>query len=166
MDLHLECTPGSETIALNGSLWVDVFFPTVEGDNIVVTNYTGYTPDGKKDGEPDRATGVVKLSWDDASAGFAIDWTRPQIQMSGVPTISAGSGLVYSSGSESDRVTYFYGLDLATGETVVRERLGPSFDTDGQSAIFDAGNSTLVSDDGSAIVAGGESLIRIRNAAR
>ena len=135
--------------------------PAAWRDWIVVTNYTGYTPDGKKDGKRNRATGVVGLQWDDRSQVFVVRWSRPEIQMSGVPTISGGSGLVYSSGSETDRTTYFYGLRITDGATVVRLPVGPSYATRGTAGIFDAGNNTIISDDGSAIWPGGESLVRV-----
>lgn len=145
--------------------------PAVAGNDIVVSNYSGYTPDGKKDGRPDRATGVVKLSWNPGTDVFEIDWQNADIQFSGVPTISTGANLVYGSGAEADGYTYFYGLRLRddakgpAGELVVRVQVGPSVETrrgrgDG---VYDAGNNILINDDGSAIWPGGESLVRIRD---
>ncbi len=145
--------------------------PAVAENDIVVTNYQGYTPDGKRDGHAVRASGVVKLSWNPDTRRFQTDWQNADIQISGVPTISAGANLVYGSGSEADGHTYFYGLRLRDdsngpgGEVVVRVRVGPSRDSrrGAGDAIFDAGNNILVSDDGSAIWPGGESLVRVRD---
>lgn len=146
--------------------------PAVSGESIVVANYSGYTPEGKKDGKPDRATGLAKLGWDRDADTFRVDWQVAELQYSGVPTISAGSNLVYGSGSEPDGFTYFYGIRLEddeagrAGELVVRKRLGRSKPSKrgAKDAIYDAGNNILINDDGAAIMAGGESLIRIRDA--
>ncbi|MEM6810793.1 MAG: hypothetical protein AAF574_16350, partial [Pseudomonadota bacterium] len=146
--------------------------PAVSNESIVVANYSGYTPEGKKDGKPDRATGLAKLGWDHDADTFRVDWQVAELQYSGVPTISAGSNLVYGSGSEPDGFTYFYGIRLdddaagRAGELVVRKRLGRSKPSKrgAKDAIYDAGNNILINDDGAAIMAGGESLIRIRDA--
>ena len=145
--------------------------PAVLGNDIVVTNYSGYTPDGRKDGTHYRATGVVKLSWHERSRRFRTDWVNREIQFSGVPTISATANLVYGSGTEPDGNTYFYGLRLhadsagPAGAVVVRTLLGPSQDSfwRARDAIYDAGNNILINDYGSAIMAGGSSLIRIKD---
>ncbi|MEO0365885.1 MAG: hypothetical protein AAF265_10365 [Pseudomonadota bacterium] len=145
--------------------------PAAAGGHIVVANYSGYTPDGKKDGKPDRATGIVALRWDSERSTFIVDWSIADLQISGVPTISTGSNVVYGSGSEPDGNTYFYGLRLVddehgdASEIVVRALLGPSKDSKrgAGDAIYDAGNNILINDDGSTIMAGGESLIRIRD---
>ncbi|MEO1036520.1 MAG: hypothetical protein AAFX44_13265 [Pseudomonadota bacterium] len=144
--------------------------PAVWREHVVVANYTGYTPDGKRDGKPDVARGIVKLSWNPSRGRFDIDWQRSDLQISGVPTISGGAGLVYSSGAEDDGQTYFYGLALDDagarrgGDTVVRVAVGPAFETErkARDQVFDAGNNTLINDDGSAIFPGGEVLVRIR----
>ena len=145
--------------------------PAVAGNDIVVSNYSGYTPDGKKDGRPDRATGIAKLSWNPRTRAFQVDWVNADIQFSGVPAISAGANLVYGSGSEVDGNTYFYGLRLTpdasgpAGEIVVRVRVGPSTETrrGAGDGVYDAGNNILINDDGSVIWPGGESLVRIRD---
>ncbi|MEM9057161.1 MAG: hypothetical protein AAGD86_06770 [Pseudomonadota bacterium] len=146
--------------------------PAAAGFDLVVTNYSGYTPDGKKDGKPDRATGLVKLSWNPAPSRFQIDWQNAQLQFSGVPTISTGANLVYGSGAEADGNTYFYGVRLRddangpAGALAVRVRLGAASNSSrrARDAIYDAGNNVLINDDGSAIMAGGESLLRLRDA--
>ena len=136
--------------------------PAVSGNDVVVANYSGYSPDGNKDGRRDFARGVVKLRWDGRT--FRTAWERPDVQISGVPTISSGSSLVYGSGAEVDGMTYFYGLDLLTGETRVRLPVGPSEDTSKRlrDAVFDAGNNTVINDDGSAVLPGGNTLVRVR----
>ncbi|MEO1399830.1 MAG: hypothetical protein AAFV72_01090 [Cyanobacteria bacterium J06635_1] len=143
--------------------------PAVAGNDIVIANYSGYTPDGEKDGKKDRATGVVKLSWNPAQQTFQTDWVNPDIQFSGVPTISTDANLVYGSGSEVDGMTYFYGLRLRdnasgpAGEVVVRTQVGPSTETrrGAKDAIYDAGSNILINDDASVIWPGGNSLVRI-----
>lgn len=145
--------------------------PAVAGTDIVVANYSGYTPEGERDGRPDRATGVVKLSWNSAEQRFQTDWTNRDIQFSGVATISTGANLVYGSGSEADGFTYFYGLRLRddgqgrAGEVVVRTRVGPSTPSRrrAKDAVYDAGNNIVINDDGSAIWPGGNVLVRIRD---
>ncbi|MEL6877791.1 MAG: hypothetical protein AAGL68_06800 [Pseudomonadota bacterium] len=136
--------------------------PAVLGGDIVVANYSGYTPDGIKDGSPDFARGIVKLRW--TGTGFAQAWLRNDLQISGIPTISSASQMVYSSGAEADGNTYVYGLDLATGETRYRALAGPSKSTSERlrDGVFDAGNNTLINDDGSAIFPAGETLVRAR----
>ena len=143
-------------------------FDTVENSpasysgDVVVANYSGYSPDGKKDGRRDFARGVALMRWNGRT--FAPVWVRDDIQISGVPTISAGSGMVYSSGGEADGNTYVYGLDLATGQTRMRALAGPSENTSRKrkDGVFDAGNNILVNDDGSAIFPAGETLVRVR----
>ncbi len=137
--------------------------PAASGADVVVANYTGYTPDGPRDGRRERATGIVKLRWNEADARFMIAWERPDLQISGVPTISRATGLVYGSGSEPDRQTYFYGLRLSDGATVQRTNVGASYRIKKRAGIFDAGNNIIINDDGSAIWPGGESLVRIRD---
>ena len=145
--------------------------PAAAGNDIVVANYSGYTPEGKKDGIKDRALGVVKISWDPLSGRFVTDWQNAEIQISGIPTISTTANRVYGSGTELDGHTYFYGLRLNSdaegggGEVVTRVRVGPSRDTKrgANDRVFDAGTNILINDDGSAIWPGGEVLVRIRD---
>ena len=136
--------------------------PAAYGGDVVVANYSGYSPDGKKDGRRDFARGVAMLRWNGST--FAPVWVRDDIQISGVPTISAGSRMVYSSGGEADRNTYVYGLDLATGQTRMRAFAGPSENTSNKrkDGVFDAGNNTVINDDGTAIFPAGETLVRVR----
>jgi hypothetical protein len=143
--------------------------PAAYGYDIVVTNYSGYTPDGPKDGKRNFAKGVVKLSWNPTKQAFQTDWTNLDIQMNGVPTISAASNLVYSSGGESDGNSWFYGVRMKSdttgpgGAVVVRIKLGRSKPSARGAAdwIFDQGNNTLLLDDGSAIFSGGPSIVRV-----
>lgn len=138
--------------------------PAAAGSDVVVTNYTGYTPDGPKDGRRDIGKGVAGLRWNEARGAFDVSWLREDIQISGVPTISTGSGLVYGSGAEADGLTYVYGLELTTGKTSVRVAAGPSHNTSrrAKDAVFDAGNNFVIDDDGSAVFAAGQTLVRVR----
>ena len=144
--------------------------PAAYGNSIVITNYSGYHPDGSKDGEPDFAKGVVKVSWDPVAQRFQTDWANPEVQISGIPTISAGSNMMYSSGAEPDGYTYFYGLRLNDdesgkgGEVLLRERVAISTPSrrGANDQVFDQGNGTLILDDGSAVFPGGPSLVRIK----
>ncbi|MEO0393026.1 MAG: hypothetical protein AAF213_07250 [Pseudomonadota bacterium] len=149
--------------------------PAIAGRDIVISNYNGESPEPRRDTNGDgllnRVTGIVKLSWNPTSQRFQIDWTNPDIQFSGVPTISRASNMVYGSGVEDDGLTYFYGLRLRTdgsgpaGAMLVRVALGPAVDSYPRAgdAIYDASSNIVINDDGSAIVAGGQSLIRIQD---
>lgn len=141
--------------------------PAVSGYDVVVANYSGYWQLGEKDGREDFARGLVKASYDPEAERFQIDWSRADIQFSGVPTISAATNLVYGSGVEG-ATTYFYGLRLnedatgPAGETVIRVPVGPAptsrRDKDG---FYDAGNNILINEDGSAVWPAGNALVRI-----
>ena len=144
--------------------------PAVRGNDIVIANYSGYKPAGLKDGEPDFAKGIVKVSWNPATRRFQTDWANPDVQINGIPTISSGSNRVYSSGAEEDGYTYFYALRLNDdvdgpgGELVMRERVAISEPSrrGAKDYVFDQGNSTMIARDGSAIFPGGPTLVRVR----
>lgn len=145
--------------------------PAVSGKHIVFANYSGYTPDGKKDGKPNFAMGVVKLSWDADKQQFQTDWVRRDIQVNSSMTISESANMAYGSGAQSNGYTYFYGFRLQddkygkAGELLVKTRVGPSRDSrkKGNDRVFDAGNNIVINDDGSAIWPGGEVLVRIKD---
>ena len=143
--------------------------PSVFGNDIVFANYSGYTPDGKRDGKKDFAKGVVKLSWNPETDSFQTDWARPDIQVNSILTISDSANRVYGSGAEEDGYTYFYAFRLRNdesgkaGELLTRARVGMSRNSRRRSGdgVFDAGNNVVINDDGSAIWPGGEVLVRI-----
>ncbi|TVQ30811.1 MAG: hypothetical protein EA376_11875 [Phycisphaeraceae bacterium] len=180
--------------------------PAVRGGVAVITNYTGYLPNGlaippggqappakaaswgqSPDARPEFATGVLAVAYAPALDSFEILWQRPDIQYSGIATISESSNIVYGAGAEWESgMTYFYGLRLLDdangrgGELIIREELGvapfrePRRDRRGnfgfersdyrfaEGEFFDAGNSLIILEDGSAIVNGGRALARIR----
>lgn len=136
------------------------------------------------DSVPDFATGIVALQWNGTT--FEILWSDRDTQASGIPTISGGANRVYSSGAEIETgQTYLYAWRLRdddegpAGQRVLRVSIGqapfrqtivspsgdvifPLGDYDQQvGEFFDGGNSLLILDDRSAIVAGGRSLVRV-----
>lgn len=144
----------------------------------------GQSPDAR----PEFATGVLAVEYSPASDSFELLWQRPGIQYSGIVTISESSNIAYGTGAERQSgMTYFYGIRLLDdangrrGELVIREELGvapfrqPRRDRRGnlgfemsdyrfaEGEFFDAGNSLIILEDGSAIVNGGRALARIRN---
>jgi len=144
----------------------------------------GQSPDAR----PKFATGVLALRYEPATDSFSTLWQRPRIQYSGIVAISESSNIAYGTGAERQTgMTYFYGIRLLDdangrgGELVIRQELGVApfreprrdwrgnfgFDRSdyrfGEGEFFDAGNSLLILEDGSAIVNGGRSLARIRN---
>lgn len=124
--------------------------PAVRGGIVVVTNYSGYLPNGlavpaggnapatkaaswgeSPDAKPEFATGLIALRYNPEGDSFETLWQRKNIQYSGVPTISESSNIVYGTGSEKESgMTYFYGMQLLDdeqgvgGEIVIREELG------------------------------------------
>lgn len=63
--------------------------PATDGQQLVIADYGGYRVNRD-------AGGVVSLSW--TGGGFRMNWAAPDVQLNGVVTISAGSGLAYSGG--------------------------------------------------------------------
>ena len=136
----------------------------------------------------EHATGVVALQYDPADDAFAVLWADPDTQVSGVLAISGGANRVYGSGTEEESGrTYLYGFRLEdddagpAGERVLRVDIGeaPFRDTRVDSAgdviipiadysfsageAYDGGNNVVITDDRSALIAGGRSLIRVRD---
>ena len=144
--------------------------PSARDTTVVVCDYSGYTPDGPKDGEADFAKGIVAVSWNIATQAWQTDWSNDTLQCSGVPTISEGSNRVYFSGAEeADGITYQYAIRLAddvdgpAGEVTLRQPIGPAFESENgaNDGLFDAGNNTVINDDGSLIWPAGNSLVRV-----
>ena len=149
--------------------------PAVANNTIVVTNYPGFVPTTAFGAEIrfQQELGVAAVNYEPNGRGtgqFARGWTRDDIQISGVPSISTGSGLVYGSGTVLDALslrydTFYYGLDLASGITVFSTFLSNGF----QSApgagdqIFDPGNANAINKDGSIFVSAGSNVVRIRD---
>ncbi|MEM9446289.1 MAG: hypothetical protein AAGA18_13170 [Verrucomicrobiota bacterium] len=181
--------------------------PAAFGQTIVIANYSGYLPNGlmvppggeipegspaswllSPDAEADFATGIVALEYEAKSKKFEITWQDPDVQFSGVPTISGGGNRVYGTGAElKTGKTYFYGYRLWSdhegyaGEQVIRAELGnapfrkPVIDFKGnkifrrsdyrikRGEFYDAGNNLIILEDGSLIISGGRGLARVRN---
>jgi len=111
--------------------------PAALGDRIVVTNYSGYLPNGllvpaggavsetntakwlvSPDAKADFATGIVALRYNTRQKKFLIDWQDSVRQVSGIPTISAGANMVYGTGAEQDnKDCWLYGFQLANDES-------------------------------------------------
>ena len=182
--------------------------PAVRGDVIVIANYSGYLPNGlivpaggkappanasswgkSPDARADFATGIIVLQYAAKTDSFRTLWVNSETQISGVPTISGGSNMVYGSGAEQKtRKTYFYGFRLTdddkgrAGERIIRCEIGnaPFRETTtdfrgnvvfnlsdyklAEGEVFDAGSNLLILEDGSAIISGGRGLVRIRDA--
>jgi hypothetical protein len=145
--------------------------PAARGYDLVVCNYSGYTPNGKKDGVAEHSAGLAKLRWNTTKRQFDLGWVRSDVQCSGVATISSGSNLVYFSGSEArDGTTYQYGLrfndsaDGPAGATVLRVAVGRSFESrrGANDEFFDQGNNIVVNDDNSIVWPSTNGLVRVR----
>ena len=128
--------------------------PSSSGDMVVVANYGGYKP-------TKETRGVVAARWNAVHKSWEIAWHNPDIQMNGVTTISEATGLVYSSGMEDDGNVYMYGLKLrgneshAGGEVVFRKKIGRA------QAAWDAGNNTIINDDGSMLYCTSKGIARL-----
>lgn len=138
--------------------------PAVRGYDAVVANYTGYTPDGLKDGQPDFATGIAKLSWKPKQQLLSVDWHTDQVQVNSVPLILAQPYVALGTGAEEDGLTYQYAFLMRTGQLVARVPVGSATETSPGAAdqVFDAGNNQLISDDRSIIWPGGNTLVRVK----
>jgi len=124
--------------------------PAAIGYNIVIANYAGFKP------EPDAQGGVVKLHWNKENNQFVLDWINSSILLNGVPTISGGSSVVYSTGIAEDGFYYFYGLDMNSGQLVVGRKMGKG------RSFLDQGNNIILNDDRSLIYGGLNGIVRIK----
>ncbi len=135
----------------------------------------------------EHATGLVALRYRSERERFEVAWSDADTQVSGVPTISGGANRVYGSGAEATTGrTYLYGFRLAAdaegpaGERVLRVDVGAApFRTPASASgdvifargdyglapgeAYDGGNNVVITGDRSALIAGGRSLIRVRD---
>ncbi|MEM9529139.1 MAG: hypothetical protein AAGA31_21190, partial [Bacteroidota bacterium] len=140
------------------------------------------------DAREDFATGIVALRYDFRQEKFVIDWMDENRQVSCIPTISSSANMVYGLGAERENGDYWlYGFQLqdeagegGKGKLKLRVKLGKApfrttqRDSDGnliipreeyrfnEGEVFDAGNQIVVLKDGSLIISGGRSLIRVQ----
>ena len=129
--------------------------PTARGYSIALAQFNGFLGY-----ECINQKGVQRATWDTTANRFQLDWVNQEVNLNGVLTYAGGSGLVYSSGKETDCNYYLYGLDWETGETRVRQLLGPegSFN---DSPFADAGNGLIIDERGTIYFAGGASIVAI-----
>ena len=129
--------------------------PTARGYAIAVAQFNGFLGY-----DCDNLKGVQRVDWDPGADSLRVEWVNREVNMNGILTYSAGSNLVYSSGKELDCAYYLYGLDWDSGETVVRQRLGPegTFVSD---PFYDPGNALVVDEDGTLYYSGGASLVAV-----
>ncbi|MEO0732627.1 MAG: hypothetical protein AAFZ52_07320, partial [Bacteroidota bacterium] len=139
------------------------------------------------DARVDFARGIVALRYDIRKRDFVIDWADEGHQVSCIPTISAGANMVYGVGAEEDNGDYWlYGFRLKNesphrkGSLALRVKLGKApfrmarndaagnliFPRDDYQLkageVFDAGNQIILLNDGSLIISGGRSLVRVQ----
>ncbi|MEL6810294.1 MAG: T9SS type A sorting domain-containing protein [Bacteroidota bacterium] len=129
--------------------------PTAFGYGIAIAQYNGFLG---YDCENDK--GVQKFQWNTETNTFESQWINEEINMNGVLTYSEGSNLVYSSGKEADCNYYMYGLDWNTGEIAFKHLLGPE-GTFFDDPYYDAGNNTIIDENGDLYFPGGASLNKL-----
>ncbi len=129
--------------------------PTAHNYSIAIAQYNGFLGY-----DCDNDKGVQKFTWNTTANQWELDWVNSDINMNGVLTYSEGSNLVYSSGKELDCNYYMYGLNWDTGELDFRFLLGPEgpFLND---TYYDAGNHTIIDDNGHIFFSGGASLVKL-----
>ncbi len=147
-------TPENKVYSLSLPSFIETIecSPAAEGNQIVVANYAGYKADHTK-------RGVVSAFWNSGTQKWQLAWSNPVAQISGVPTISTGSHMVYGTGTDaqSSENVFLYGLDLKTGETKIKIQIGSS------DRAWDAGNNLLINDDRSMLYSTPTGLARIKN---
>lgn len=129
--------------------------PTAYNYSIAIAQYNGflgYNCDNDK--------GVQKFTWNTETNKWNLDWVNSDINMNGVLTYSKGSNLVYSSGKETDCNYYMYGLNWDTGIMDLRILLGPE-GTFVNDTFYDAGNNTIIDENGDIFMPGGSSLVKL-----
>ncbi len=123
--------------------------PTAYGWEFAGAQWNGFKP------ACDPVPGVQKLRWDPQTRRLEQAWANDRINMNGVLTYAAGSGLVYSSGRR-DCVYRIYGLDWRTGEVVLDVPMGNN------DRYLDQGNQIVPTADRSLLFGSKDGLVRIR----
>lgn len=135
-------TPGGRGFTAENS-------PVGFGNHLFTAQWNGFRP------MRNPLPGAQKLRWDPESGQLTLEWTNPTVVMNGVPTLSLGSGLVYSSGPISGR-NHFLALDWNTGQTRISLPLPPGDDT------VDQGNQVIIDTDRSLYFSGTAGVVRVR----
>lgn len=123
--------------------------PTASGWEMAGAQWNGFKPGC------DPLPGVQKWRWDPQARRMSLVWRNDRINMNGVLTYAAGSGLIYSSGRR-DCVYRLYGLDWRSGEVRLDVPLGRD------ARWLDQGNQTVPTADRSLLFGTAEGLVRIR----
>jgi hypothetical protein len=126
--------------------------PSALGMQVALASYGGYraAPEVK---------GVASVVWDTRTQQWRLSWANADIQMNGVTSISGGANLVYSSGVETDKQIYMYGVTFSganAGQVKLRVPIGPA------DQFLDQGNNTVINDDGSLIYGTAHGIVRLR----
>lgn len=123
--------------------------PAVLGNSVFIAQWAGFNPGCSPPG------GVQRVDWNPAGRRFDLIWANGKVQFNGVPTVSSRTGLVYGSG-RTDCVYHYRGLDIATGELRLDQRMGRS------ARYLDQGNQQTIAADGSILFATQRGLVRIK----
>ena len=134
--------------------------PTARGYGVAIAQYNGFLGYGC-----DNEKGVSKFRWDTAANRLELAWTNEDVNVNGVLSYSAGTGLVYGAGKELDCRYYYYGLDWDDGSVALREPIGEeeAFPDD---PLYDQGVNHVIAEDGSIYYSGSRSLVRVRGVPR
>jgi hypothetical protein len=135
-------TPDGEGFTMENS-------PTAFGWEMAGAQWNGFKPGCN----PMR--GVQKWRWDPAARRMSLAWTNNHINMNGVLTYAAGSGLIYQTGRR-DCVYRLYGLDWRTGQVALDIALGED------ERYLDQGNQIVPTADRSLLFGSARGLVRIR----
>jgi hypothetical protein len=134
--------------------------PTARGYEIAIAQFNGFLGY-----DCDNIKGVQKIKWDTLNNVFELAWMNDEINMNGVLTYSSGSNLLYGSGKEEDCNYYYYALDWDSGALAMRILMGPE-GTFLDDPYYDAGNNSIISEEGHIYFAGGASLVKVEIAKR
>jgi hypothetical protein len=135
-------TPDGEGFTMENS-------PTAFGWEFAGAQWNGFKPGCNP------VTGVQKVRWDPIARRLSLVWANDRVNMNGVLTYAAGSGLVYQTGRR-DCVYRLYGLDWQTGNIMLDIALGDD------ARYLDQGNQIVPTADRSLLFGSARGLVRIR----
>ncbi|BAM04147.1 hypothetical protein [Phycisphaera mikurensis] len=124
--------------------------PAAWGDAVAVAQWNGIFP------VDDPLPGVQRARWDADAAELRLDWSRGDVNLNNVLTVSTATGLLYGQGVEAGRSVY-RALDWTTGETAWAFDLGDAGD-----AAFDGGNQQSILPDRSLVWGCKAGIARLR----